>query len=261
MTGSLTANMIDIVTRKDMRTFTWTFDGISVRLSFWTSVSTSNEYSFSYSFQLNENFGGVRTIYPQRPGRNDGNIYVGTIKNNILEGSLQRRFNQVSLGGVRWYMIWHETRSLPDDLIKHFACANRKLTKLFYFFNRLSSVILNNCGAWLYILTTSCSQLLVTIKRWLCGDVINCCGVIRFELLNIRERERLQTEKENHPCPKCCFLYLLHVLHWLLCFAVSVAVRMRISVFPSFRSGVGRWIDRRLPGYIERRERGHCDHR
>lgn len=46
-------------------------------------------------FQLPEIFGGVRSIYPQRPGRNDGNIYVGTTKNNILEGSLQRRFNQV----------------------------------------------------------------------------------------------------------------------------------------------------------------------
>lgn len=46
--------------------------------------------------KLNDNFGGVRTIYPQRPGRNDGNIYVGTIKNNVLEGSLQRRFNQVT---------------------------------------------------------------------------------------------------------------------------------------------------------------------
>lgn len=48
-----------------------------------------------FSCQLPESAGGVRSIYPQRPGRNDGNIYVGTTRNNILEGSLQRRFNQV----------------------------------------------------------------------------------------------------------------------------------------------------------------------
>lgn len=45
--------------------------------------------------QLTEVFGGVRSLFPQRPGRNDGNIYVGTTKNHILEGSMQRRFNRV----------------------------------------------------------------------------------------------------------------------------------------------------------------------
>ncbi|XP_076041136.1 doublecortin-domain-containing echinoderm-microtubule-associated protein isoform X3 [Oratosquilla oratoria] len=48
--------------------------------------------------KLPEQAGGVRTLYPQRPGLNDGNIYVGTVKNMILEGSLQRRFNQVVFG-------------------------------------------------------------------------------------------------------------------------------------------------------------------
>lgn len=47
--------------------------------------------------QLTEAYGGVRSLYPQRPGRNDGNIYVGTIKNHILEGSMQRRFNRVRI--------------------------------------------------------------------------------------------------------------------------------------------------------------------
>ncbi|XP_046389885.1 echinoderm microtubule-associated protein-like CG42247 [Ischnura elegans] len=62
--------------------------------------------------KLPEAAGGVRTIYPQRPGRNDGNIYVGTTKNNILEGSLQRRFNQVIFGHSRqlWGLAVH-----PDD--------------------------------------------------------------------------------------------------------------------------------------------------
>ncbi|BES89722.1 HELP motif [Nesidiocoris tenuis] len=62
--------------------------------------------------KLPETFGGVRSIYPQRPGRNDGNIYVGTTRNNILEGSLQRRFNQVVFGHGRqlWGLAVH-----PDD--------------------------------------------------------------------------------------------------------------------------------------------------
>ncbi|XP_059620525.1 echinoderm microtubule-associated protein-like CG42247 isoform X2 [Phlebotomus argentipes] len=62
--------------------------------------------------KLQESSGGVRTIYPQRPGRNDGNIYVGTTRNNILEGSLQRRFNQVVFGHGRqlWGLAAH-----PDD--------------------------------------------------------------------------------------------------------------------------------------------------
>ncbi|XP_068236038.1 echinoderm microtubule-associated protein-like CG42247 [Palaemon carinicauda] len=48
--------------------------------------------------KLPEQAGGVRSLYPQRPGHNDGNIYVGTTRNMILEGSLQRRFNQVIFG-------------------------------------------------------------------------------------------------------------------------------------------------------------------
>lgn len=64
------------------------------------------------AMQLPESAGGVRSIYPQRPGRNDGNIYVGTTRNNILEGSLQRRFNQVVFGHGRqlWGLAVH-----PDD--------------------------------------------------------------------------------------------------------------------------------------------------
>ncbi|KAL9695343.1 hypothetical protein quinque_014628 [Culex quinquefasciatus] len=63
---------------------------------------------------LPESAGGVRTIYPQRPGRNDGNIYVGTTRNNILEGSLQRRFNQVIFGHGKqlWALAAHPTTSL-----------------------------------------------------------------------------------------------------------------------------------------------------
>lgn len=65
-------------------------------------------------YQLPENAGGVRTIYPQRPGRNDGNIYVGTTRNNILEGSLQRRFNQVIFGHGR--QLWGLAAHPEDEL-------------------------------------------------------------------------------------------------------------------------------------------------
>lgn len=61
-----------------------------------------------------ESSGGVRTIYPQRPGRNDGNIYVGTTRNNILEGSLQRRFNQVVFGHGR--QLWGLAAHPEDEL-------------------------------------------------------------------------------------------------------------------------------------------------
>lgn len=67
-----------------------------------------------FFLQLPENAGGVRTIYPQRPGRNDGNIYVGTTRNNILEGSLQRRFNQVIFGHGR--QLWGLAAHPEDEL-------------------------------------------------------------------------------------------------------------------------------------------------
>ncbi|KAK9890613.1 hypothetical protein WA026_011976 [Henosepilachna vigintioctopunctata] len=75
----------------------------------WDSLQNYKKITES---KLSETAGGVRSIYPQRPGRNDGNIYVGTTKNNILEGSLQRRFNQVVFGHGRqlWGLAVH-----PDD--------------------------------------------------------------------------------------------------------------------------------------------------
>ncbi|XP_065353055.1 echinoderm microtubule-associated protein-like CG42247 isoform X1 [Cloeon dipterum] len=65
------------------------------RLVAWDSMQN---YKKIAETKLLESAGGIRTIYPQRPGRNDGNVYIGTIKNNILEGSLQRRFNQLVFG-------------------------------------------------------------------------------------------------------------------------------------------------------------------
>ncbi|KAL1137752.1 hypothetical protein AAG570_009448, partial [Ranatra chinensis] len=75
----------------------------------WDSIQN---YKKITETKLPETAGGVRSIYPQRPGRNDGNIYVGTTKNNIMEGSVQRRFNQVVFGHGRqlWGLAVH-----PDD--------------------------------------------------------------------------------------------------------------------------------------------------
>ncbi|KAJ8722911.1 hypothetical protein PYW07_004091 [Mythimna separata] len=65
------------------------------KIAAWDSLQN---YKRITETKLPESVGGVRSIYPQRPGRNDGNIYVGTTRNNIMEGSLQRRFNQVVFG-------------------------------------------------------------------------------------------------------------------------------------------------------------------
>ena len=45
--------------------------------------------------------GSGRTLYPQWPTRNDGNVYIGTSSNIILEGSLQRKFNMVIYGHTK----------------------------------------------------------------------------------------------------------------------------------------------------------------
>lgn len=68
------------------------------KIAAWDSLQN---YKHISDTKLPEVAGGIRTIYPQRPGRDDGNIYVGTTKNNIVEGSMQRRFNEVIFGHGR----------------------------------------------------------------------------------------------------------------------------------------------------------------
>ncbi|CAO1399612.1 unnamed protein product [Diamesa hyperborea] len=81
------------------------------KIAAWDSLQN---YKRITDIKLPESSGGVRTIYPQRPGRNDGNIYVGTTRNNILEGSLQRRFNQVVFGHGR--QLWGLAAHPEDEL-------------------------------------------------------------------------------------------------------------------------------------------------
>ncbi|XP_065211551.1 echinoderm microtubule-associated protein-like CG42247 isoform X2 [Planococcus citri] len=138
--------------------------------------------------KLNENVGGVRTIYPQRPGRNDGNIYVGTIKNNILEGSLQRRFNQIIFGHTKqlWGLAVH-----PDDEI--FATAGHDKTVALWRRHKLlwSSQLLYECVSlgfhpfgvalavgstegYLVILNAENGAIVTTVR--VCGSPLNCVG-------------------------------------------------------------------------------------
>lgn len=51
--------------------------------------------------ELPSSAGSGRTLYPQWPTRNDGNVYVGTCSNIILEGSIQRKFNMVLYGHTK----------------------------------------------------------------------------------------------------------------------------------------------------------------
>ena len=48
--------------------------------------------------ELPSSAGSARTMHPQWPGRADASIYVGTVKNIILEGSLQKKFNMILFG-------------------------------------------------------------------------------------------------------------------------------------------------------------------
>ncbi|XP_044268037.1 echinoderm microtubule-associated protein-like CG42247 isoform X2 [Tribolium madens] len=138
--------------------------------------------------KLAESAGGVRSIYPQRPGRNDGNIYVGTTKNNILEGSLQRRFNQVVFGHGRqlWGLAVH-----PDDEV--FATAghdknialwrkNKFIWTLQVAFECISlsfhpfgvALAAGSTEGHLIIINTETGTLINTIR--VCGSPLSCVG-------------------------------------------------------------------------------------
>ncbi|XP_040580643.1 echinoderm microtubule-associated protein-like CG42247 [Lepeophtheirus salmonis] len=73
----------------------------------------SRDFGKILETKLPEGAGSCRTLTPQYPGRNDGNIYVGTVKNIVLEGGLQRKFTP---------LVWGHSRQVdavtthPDDL-------------------------------------------------------------------------------------------------------------------------------------------------
>ena len=51
--------------------------------------------------ELPSSAGSGRALHVQWPGRSDGNVYIGTAKNLILEGSLQKKFSMVVFGHTR----------------------------------------------------------------------------------------------------------------------------------------------------------------
>ncbi|KAF0307932.1 Echinoderm microtubule-associated protein [Amphibalanus amphitrite] len=65
------------------------------RICAWDS---SQGYVKRAETKLPDAAGGIRTLCPQRSGASDGNVYAGTTKNMILEGSIMRRFNTVVFG-------------------------------------------------------------------------------------------------------------------------------------------------------------------
>ncbi|XP_066155707.1 echinoderm microtubule-associated protein-like CG42247 isoform X1 [Euwallacea fornicatus] len=153
------------------------------KIAAWDSLQN---YKKITDTKLPDAFGGVRSIYPQRPGRNDGNIYIGTVKNNILEGSLQRRFNQIVFGHGRqlWGLAVH-----PDDEI--FATAGHdkyialwKKNKLVWTtqvsfecvalsFHPFGVVLVaGSTEGHLLILNSETGQLVNTIR--VCGSPLNC---------------------------------------------------------------------------------------
>ncbi|ENN76153.1 hypothetical protein YQE_07324, partial [Dendroctonus ponderosae] len=167
------------------------------RIAAWDSL---RNYKKITEVKLPELFGGVRSIYPQRPGRNDGNIYVGTVKNNILEGSLQRRFNQVGMvfghGRQLWGLAVH-----PDDEV--FATAGHDKNIALWRKNKLIwttqaayecialtfhpfgvALAAGSSEGHLLILNAETGQIVNTIR--VCGSPLNCVGFNPSESLDAR---------------------------------------------------------------------------
>ncbi|XP_016031902.2 echinoderm microtubule-associated protein-like CG42247 isoform X1 [Drosophila simulans] len=152
------------------------------KIAAWDSLQN---YKKIADTKLPEAAGGVRTIYPQRPGRNDGNIYVGTTRNNILEGSLQRRFTQVVFGHGRqlWGLAAH-----PDDEL--YATAGHDKHVALWRKNKLIWTIQTGyeCVALAFhpfgtlaagsteghLLVINCENGAVMLTLRVCGSPLNC---------------------------------------------------------------------------------------
>lgn len=153
------------------------------KIAAWDSLQN---YKRITDTKLPESAGGVRTIYPQRPGRNDGNIYVGTTRNNILEGSLQRRFNQVVFGHGRhlWGLAAH-----PEDEVfataghdKHIALWRKQkllwstqvgyecVSLVFHPFG--SALAAGSTEGHLLVLNAENGATMLTLR--VCGSPLNC---------------------------------------------------------------------------------------
>ncbi|XP_043071380.1 echinoderm microtubule-associated protein-like CG42247 isoform X2 [Drosophila grimshawi] len=153
------------------------------KVAAWDSLQN---YKKIADTKLPEAAGGVRTIYPQRPGRNDGNIYVGTTRNNILEGSLQRRFTQVVFGHGR--QLWGLAAHPEDELYataghdKHVALWRKnKLIWTIQTGYECVALAFHPFGTALaagstegHLLVINCDNGAVMLTLRVCGSPLNC---------------------------------------------------------------------------------------
>lgn len=163
------------------------------KIAAWDSLQNYKPISDT---KLPETAGGIRTIFPQRPGRDDGNIYVGTTRNNIVEGSLQRRFNEVIFGHGRqlWGLAVH-----PEDEI--FATAGMDKMIVLWRKHKLiwssqveyecislafhpygSALAVGTTAGHLLVLNSESGEINTTVR--VCAAPLNCIGFNQGELLN-----------------------------------------------------------------------------
>lgn len=161
------------------------------KIAAWDSLQN---YKRITDTKLPEAAGGVRTIYPQRPGRNDGNIYVGTTRNNIVEGSLQRRFNQVVFGHGRqlWGLAVHPEEEIfaTAGFDKNIAMWRKNkllwttnsgyecLSLAFHPFG--SALAVGSTEGHLLVLSSENGATMITLR--VCGSPINCIGYNQGEI-------------------------------------------------------------------------------
>ncbi|XP_050432030.1 echinoderm microtubule-associated protein-like CG42247 isoform X1 [Adelges cooleyi] len=151
----------------------------------WDSLQNYNKITET---KLTEVFGGVRSLCPQRPGRNDGNIYVGTIKNHVLEGSMQRRFNRIIFGHSKqlWGLAVH-----PDDELFATAGYDKNIslwkrhtllwsTQITYecvsltFHPFGTALVAGSVEGYLVILNAESGAVVSSVR--VCGSALTCMG-------------------------------------------------------------------------------------
>lgn len=180
----------------------------------------------------------MRTIYPQRPGRNDGNIYVGTTRNNILEGSLQRRFTQVVFGHGR--QLWGLAAHPEDELYataghdKHVALWRKnKLIWTIQTGYECVALAFHPFGTALaagstegHLLVINCDNGAVMLTLRVCGSPLNCVSYNQGKQ-GMQMMSALQSAQILFPFASSSWRYDCH----------GLAERQHLSV-PS----VARWI-------------------
>ncbi|KAF0305942.1 Echinoderm microtubule-associated protein [Amphibalanus amphitrite] len=145
------------------------------------------DYDKRAETRLPEAAGGIRTLCPQKIGTNDGNIYAGTVKNMILEGSLMRRFHTVVFGHSRqlWGLaVCHEEESFVtaghDRIVAKWSAKHKLLWKspissegVACSIHPLDTVVaVGSQDGYLYIFKLSDGAQVGSFR--VCGQPLNC---------------------------------------------------------------------------------------